>query len=90
MMDFPKLSYVEMNQVVPDLEKPETLEIRVPVIMWHGRKIEIRQAVLEYMRLVSPDIKSREQQTLKQVFLKIIGTIQQSHPDYFSRCMAQD
>ncbi|WP_067515587.1 hypothetical protein [Endozoicomonas ascidiicola] len=90
MMDFPKLVYIEMNQVVPDLEMPETLEVSVPVIMWHGRKIEIRQAVLEYARLVSPDVKSREQQTLKQVFQKVIGVIQKSHPDYFRRCMAQD
>ncbi len=89
MTGLPKIVYVAMDQIVPDLDKPATLETNAPTIQWLGKEITLKEASKIYVHLVSPNPRSEAQVDLKKALRSIINEIHKKHPDYFRRCMSQ-
>ncbi|WP_257267194.1 hypothetical protein [Endozoicomonas sp. ONNA2] len=82
MTEFPKLIYKETEpQVVPDLNDPKSLETSLPIVIWHGKQVQIKQICLAYIEL-GKDNESVHKIALRVSMLEIIAQITKSHPHY--------
>ena len=89
MIEPPRLIYVETApQVVPDLNDAKTLNTTLPVVLWHGKQVGIKQVWLTYLKLRESN-DSVEEMELRSCCNQILDQIQTSHPQYFECCLKE-
>lgn len=88
MNELPILIYKETEpQVVPDLNNAESLETTLPIVLWGGKQVQIKQIFYEYLKM-GANQKSVEKTRLNISLFKIISDIQNSHPAYLRSCLS--
>ena len=88
MIELPILIYKETEpQVVPDLNDAESLETKVPVVLWEGKQVQIKQVWSVYLQ-IGTGTESIQKMELRFSLIDIINRIQKSHPDYFTSCLS--
>ncbi|WP_066015950.1 hypothetical protein [Endozoicomonas atrinae] len=89
MIELPRLIYQETEpQVVPNLNDAKSLETKIPVVLWRGKQVQIKQVWLEYNKM-GIDSESIQKMELRLSLIDIISRIQVSHPEYFARCLSE-
>ena len=88
MIDLPILIYNETKpQVVPDLNDAESLETEVPIVLWGGKQVQIKQVWSVYQQ-IGTGTESIQKMELRLSLIDIINRIQKSHPNYLASCLS--
>ena len=88
MIELPILIYNETKpQVVPDLNDAESLETEVPIVLWGGKQVHIKQVWSVYQQ-IGTGTESIQKMELRLSLIDIINRIQKSHPNYLASCLS--